>query len=117
MTYQLLIVNRNLDDGTSIAWGQATLSREPERILTSAFTNQSWGLLHHPGTFSPVHQDSQGCLTLVEARAGSKFWGFVKLNEGALAASQTLTQVVQKLSDINKWADTCVLQIEVGDIV
>ena len=54
---------------------------------------------------------------LVEARAGSKFWGFVKLNEGAQAASQTIMQVVQKLSDINKWADTCVLQIEVGDIM
>ena len=81
------------------------------------FTSQSWGLLHHPGTFSPLHQDSQDCITLVEARSGTKFWGFVKLNESALAASQTITNVVQKLSDIDEWVDRLVLQIEVGDIV
>ena len=54
---------------------------------------------------------------LIEARSGFKFWGFVKLNERALAASQTVTQAVQMLSDIDKWAETSILQIDVGDIM
>ena len=91
--------------------------RESQRIITNAFTSQSWGLLHHPGTFSPLHQDSQGCITLVEARSGTKFWGFVKLNESALATSHTVTNVVQKLSNIDERVERLVLQIEVGDIV
>ena len=45
----------------SVGWAQAALSREPERIVTSAFAGQSWGLLYHPSTFTPAHQDSQGC--------------------------------------------------------
>ena len=53
----------------------------------------------------------------MEARSGTKFWGFVKLDESALAASQTVTDVVQKLSDIDERVDRLVLQIEVGDIV
>ena len=101
----------------SVGWAQAALSREPERIVTSAFASQSWGLLHHPGTFTPAHQDSQGCITLIEARSGSKFWGFLKLNESALGTSKSVTQAVQMLSNIDKWADTSVLQIDVGDIV
>ena len=75
------------------------------------------GLLHHPGTFSPLHQDSQGCITLVEVCSGTKFWGFVKLDESALAASHTVTNVVQKLSNIDEQVERLVLQIEVGDIV
>ena len=94
--------HRNLNDGISVRWTQATLSREPQWIITNAFTSQSWGLLHHPGTFSPLHQDSQGCITLVDTCSGTKFWGFVKLDESALATSQTVTKVVQKLSDINE---------------
>ena len=99
----------------SVGWAQAALSREPERIVTSAFASQSWGLLHHPGTFTPIHQDSQGCIMLIEARSGSKFWGLIKLNERALAASQTVTQAVQMLSDNDEWAETSVLQIDEGD--
>ena len=91
--------------------------REPQRIVTNAFTSQSWGLLHHPGMFSPLHQDSQGHITLVEACSGTKFWGFVKLDESALATSQTVTDVVRKLSDIDEWVDGLVLQIEMGDIM
>ena len=53
----------------------------------------------------------------MEAHSGRKFWGFVKLDESALATSQTVTKVVQKLSDINEWVDRLVLQIEVGDIM
>ena len=101
----------------SVGWAQAALSREPERIVTSAFAGQSWGLLHHHGTLTPTHQDSQGCITLIEARSGTKIWGFVKLNESALAASNTVTQAVRMLSKISEQADTSVLQIEVGDIV
>ena len=54
---------------------------------------------------------------LIEVCSGTKIWGFIKLNESALAASNTITQAVQMLSDIDKQADTSVLQIEVGDIV
>ena len=53
----------------------------------------------------------------MEACSGTKFWGFEKLNESALATSQTITKVVQKLSDIDEQVDRLVLQIEVGDIV
>ena len=53
----------------------------------------------------------------MEARSGSKFWGFVKLDESALATSQTVTEVVQKLSNIDERVERLVLQIEVGDIV
>ena len=53
----------------------------------------------------------------MEARCGTKFWGFVKLDESTLAASQTVTKVAQKLSNIDKWVERFVLQIEVGDIV
>ena len=54
---------------------------------------------------------------LIEARSGTKIWGFVRLNESALAASNTVTQTVRMLCDIDEQADTSVLQIEVGDIV
>ena len=91
--------------------------REPERIVTSAFAGQSWGLLHHPGTFMPTHQDSQGCIMLIEACSRTKIWGFIKLNESTLAASNTVTQAVWMLSDIDEQVDTFILQIEVGDIV
>ena len=66
--------------------------------------------------FSPS-QDSQGCITLVEVHSGTRFWGFVKLNRSALATSQTITNVVQKLSNIDEWVERFVLQIEVGDIM
>ena len=101
----------------SVGWAQAALSREPKRIVTSAFASQSWGLLHHPGTFMPTHQDSQGCIMLNETCSGSKFWGFIKLNESSLGASKSITQAVQMLSSIDEWADTSILQIDVGDIM
>ena len=53
----------------------------------------------------------------MEACSGTKFWGFAKLDETALATSQTVNDVVWKLSNINKWMERLVLQIEVGDIV
>ena len=53
----------------------------------------------------------------MEACSGTKFWGFVKLDETTLATSQTVNDVVWKLSNINKWMERLVLQIEVGDIV
>ena len=101
----------------SVGWAQAALLRKPKIIVTSAFAGQSWGLLHHPGTFMPTHQDSQGCIMLMEACSRTKIWGFIKLNESALAASNTVTQAVRMLSDIDEQADTSVLQIEVGDIM
>ena len=78
------------------------------------FTSQYWGLLHHPGKFSPLHQDSQGYITLVEVCSGTKSWGFVKLNKSTLATSKTVTNVVQKLSNINKWVERLALQCHWG---
>lgn len=46
--------------------------------MTSMFIVYSWLLIHHAGTFTPPHQDNSGSISLVEARAGSKFWAVFK---------------------------------------
>lgn len=115
----MLRPQRNLDDGLCIGWGQSALGRPAEPIYTSSFTESSWALVHHGGTYTYPHQDTQGCITLVEAMAGTKFWGIVKMDPAVQAELSTVTSVVEKLDQVRIDPNACtfVVQANPGDVM
>lgn len=114
-----LLHRRVLDDGLCVGWGQGAFRRDAESVRTSVFTELTWALAHHAGTYSFPHQDTQGCITVIEARAGTKFWGIKRMRVEELDELSTVDAAVKKLEAVrtDDKADVFLVQVMPGDVM
>ncbi|KAK0435000.1 uncharacterized protein EV420DRAFT_1488279 [Desarmillaria tabescens] len=94
----------NLDDGSQAMAHTKFVDTEKFTLPREHVTDQTWALLHHGGTLSHWHRDTDGKLTLIMVDQGCKLW-IEQHPQKSLARSEIDAWFVQSMEDNDEPSD------------